>query len=460
MNVLLTYPPFCTPASPPHSLISLYGFLQRNLSNGHHLELLDLNLLFHNLKWKTEGNYFRSFTKNYDAETYEQISREYMKESTLTYAANNKQVLAGESPEFFDELVTTILQKKPDLVALSIVYSSQAFYSSALLKRLNEQGIKTVVGGPSANKKLKELAALPLQNEVELLEYLMGKSKDHAALQIHGPLDFRLLPLSEYFVPQVVLPLRTSISCYYQQCTFCTHHGNKPYQELSLEEVKQTILLSKSHHVFFMDDMISRNRLLEIAALLKPLQVSWMCQLRPTRELDKKTLSILQESGLRTIMWGMESGSDRILQLMKKGTTRADAEVVLQNSAAAGIKNCLFILFGFPTETREDFKATLNFLQQNKGITALVLSTVFGLQQGAPLMNNLAEYGITMEKHERTLLEPKITYTVQEGLSQEQATTLRKRQKHFLAGMNHYPQAMNFFREHLLILLSYQNNKS
>jgi radical SAM superfamily enzyme YgiQ (UPF0313 family) len=254
-------------------------------------------------------------------------------------------------------------------------------------------------------------------------------------------------------VPEAVLPLRTSISCYYKQCAFCTHHGNRKYVELPLTDLKETLIRSGSKKVFFMDDMVPKKRLLEIASVLKPLRVSWMCQLRPTRDLDVETLRVLHDSGLVAVIWGVESGSDRTLTLMKKGTNVKDIKKVLHDCFDAGIINCLYILFGFPTETREEFKETIALLRDNREIISLVLSTIFGLQQDAPIFEDHLKYGvINIEVKERTILEPKISYTVSCGLSQEEATALRKRYKLFLEKINKCPPAMNFFREHFLCL--------
>ncbi|MBI2666563.1 radical SAM protein, partial [Candidatus Woesearchaeota archaeon] len=384
----------------------------------------------------------------------------FLKESAVIYAENNKRIIHEEQPELFEKVMEEILCRKPDMVALSAVYSSQAFYGYALLKELKKKNIKTILGGPAVNKKLREVASLTLNNEVELLEEITGVKIDHATLWTKEVLDFSILEKKSlppekkqeylYFTPEMVLPLRTSISCYYQQCTFCTHHAGKQYRELSLQEMKESILASGAKKVFFIDDMIHKKRLLEIAKILGPLQVSWICQLRPMKDLDAETLMALHDGGLKAVIWGLESGSDRILQLMKKGTNIADAQIVLKNSAAAGIKNCLYILFGFPTETREEFKETLNFIRKQKEITSLVLSTIFGLQHGAPILADLEPYGITqVDFKERTMLEPKISYQVKSGLTQDEATALRKRYKKFLNSFP-YPSAMNFFREHIL----------
>lgn len=457
MKILLVYPPFCTPVSPPHSLVHLYWFLRENSAADLELEILDLNLLFHNRKWKQQGDYFRSFADKYNRSTYEQISKRFMNESTLTYAENNKKVVREQTPEFFDDFIEIIVKKKADVIALSIVYSSQTFYSYALLKKLREKNINTIIGGPAVNQKLQEVSTL-LKNEIECLEYISQRGIDKNTLKIIQSVDFSILPLQDYFTPEIVLPLRTSISCYYKQCVFCTHHGNKKYIELPLDTIKKTIVRSGAKKIFLIDDMIPKRRLLEIAHALKPLNVSWMCQLRPTTENNAETLKILHESGLKIILWGVESGSQRILDLMKKGTIIEDIKQVLKDSRDAGIKNGLYIMFGFPTETKQEFFETINFLKSNEQNIDQVSSTIFGLQETAPMFSHPEKYDISgIELQKRTILSPKVLYKTNRGLTQKEATIIRKRQKNGLGKINHFPEAMNFLREHMLLTVGQFN---
>ena len=343
------------------------------------------------------------------------------------------------------------------------------FYTLALLRNLK---INTLIGGPAVNDKLREVATKTMSNEVELVEFLMDAGARHdydfanenscasigASIQVNHkdlncnfPLEFNQLPLTEYFVKTPVIPIKTTSACFYKQCTFCTHHQNKHYQEYSLEQIKQTIIKSKQKQFFFIDDMISKKRLLELAEMLKSLKITWTCQLRPTKDLDKTTLEILYNSGLRMVIWGVESGNDRILNLMKKGTNVKDVTEVLKNSKEAKIKNVLYIMFGFPTETKEEFLDTINFLKENDYNIDLISTSIFGLQKDTPIYLNPKEFQITkIEEHERTVLDPKITYEIKEGLSQQEAEGLRKSYKKTIDKINKFPRTMNFFREHLL----------
>jgi radical SAM superfamily enzyme YgiQ (UPF0313 family) len=449
MKILLVYPPFCTPAAPPYSITNIYAFLKS--FDEFTIDALDLNIFFHKAKFEKYKDYYRGLKKNYDAKEYLKITSEFRQESKLVYGTNNKKVVAGKKPELFDELFDEIIRKKPDVVAFSIVYSSQVFYAYALMAELNEMGIKTAVGGPAVNDKLKSIAGIYCKNKVELYEQLAGKKFQGNDENI---LDYNIHDLEDYFVPEIVLPLKTSNTCYYKQCTYCTHYDKDTYKEFDLGKIRRTVELSGAKHFFLVDEMIPKKRLLEIAKIFAPLNIRWTCQLRPTKELDYETLKTLHDSGLAMLMWGVESGNDRILGLIRKGTNVHDIERVLSDSSKAGIKNTAYMIFGFPSETKQEFLQTIDFLKKNSENIDLVSTSVFGLQKGTPIFCHPKEYGIKkIELQERTMLEPKIMYELENGLTSEQASILRKKFRLTLEKIDKYPKLMNFFREHMLCLI-------
>ena len=70
----------------------------------------------------------------------------------------------------------------------------------------------------------------------------------------------------------------------------------------------------------------------------------------------------LAQSGCRTIMFGIESGSQKILDRLKKEQTLAQIETAVTNAKAAGIEIVHgFFVVGIPDETEEDLRATFRF---------------------------------------------------------------------------------------------------
>jgi len=198
--------------------------------------------------------------------------------------------------------------------------------------------------------------------------------------------------------------------------------------------------------------MIHEKRLLQIAEIMKQKKVIWTCQLRPTK-FSKETLQTLSDSGLKMIIWGVESGNDRVLKLMRKGTNKIEISQILKDSHIAGIKNVIYTMFGFPTETKEEFIETIKFLQENNEYIDLVSTSIFGLQKGTVIYDRPDLFEIKkIHEKKRTVLEPKITYDVESGLTNEEATKLRQKYKKTIEKINKYPKTMNFFREHMLII--------
>ncbi|MBW3015251.1 radical SAM protein [Candidatus Woesearchaeota archaeon] len=442
MKLLLVYPPFCTPASPPYSITNIYGFLKNNCDC--EIEVLDLNIKFHNLRFKEYGDYYRKG----EFKDYDETTKRYREQTKEVYAISNALVVNDGKPELFDDMLKLVIDSGAYVVAFSVVYSSQVFYTYALAKVLKKKGVKVIVGGPGVSEKLKEIAEF-LNNEVELLQYISPET-DVENLDCDTLLDFRIWQ-EEYFIPKLVLPIRTTSSCYYGKCTFCTHHQHAHYLEFPLKNIVKSIELSAERYVFLIDDMISKKRLLEIAESFKGLGVKWMCQLKPAG-FDIETLRKLKEAGLEMVIWGVESGSQRVLNMMRKGTVVGEISKVLNDSKKAGIKNVVYIMFGFPTETKSEFLKTIKFLEDNKNAIDLVSTSVFGLQKGTYIYDNLGEFGISevIEKR-RTLLAPKIEYKVEKGLSYEDAVGLRQKYKSTIVRINKYPKNMNFFREHMLL---------
>jgi len=438
-KILLVYLPFCTPASPPYSLTNLHAFLRHNYQG--EVDVLDLNIEFHKRKFPLAQKYFQQG----DFAEYASFAKKFSQEFALVSSKNNKQVVLGESPELLDELLALVLKKQPDVVACSLVYSSQAFYAQALLKNLPAH-IKTVIGGPAVNSKID--ADITLHNEIDLLEFLGG---DISSLDFSYVTDYTLYPLADYFTPKVVLPFKTSIGCYYNRCTFCSHHGQQNYVEFPLAIIVKNIVLSKQEFIFLIDDMLYAKRLLDFAERIKPHNIKWACQLRPTTEFTREVLQELYASGLRMVIWGVESGSQRILDLMKKGTKIDVVARVLAEAKQVGIRNVTYIMFGFPTETKDEFLATIQFLEHNQSSIDLVSTSVFGLQKDTEIFLHPERFGVSsILQEERTVLEPKITFTTTSGLSRPEVMKLKNNYKKTLEKINKFPKEMNFFREHMI----------
>lgn len=77
--------------------------------------------------------------------------------------------------------------------------------------------------------------------------------------------------------------------------------------------------------------------------------------------LDEEVLYLMKKSGLYLISLGIESGSDRILKLMRKGITTDKIRRHVKMIKASGFDIAGFFILGFPTETKEEIARTIKF---------------------------------------------------------------------------------------------------
>jgi len=109
----------------------------------------------------------------------------------------------------------------------------------------------------------------------------------------------------------------------------------------------------------------------------------------------------LYKSGCRLLMFGLESGSPSVIQNMKKKFTIPVAEKVLKWAHDAGIKNQIYFLIGFPTETNENFQESLDFIHRNHQYINEVSSGIgCQVEEGSDLFNNPEDYNVYWPENE------------------------------------------------------------
>ena len=110
--------------------------------------------------------------------------------------------------------------------------------------------------------------------------------------------------------------------------------------------------------------------------------------------LDEEMLLAMKESGLYLIAVAVETASDRILRLVKKGLTRQQIEQGLSLINRAGIDAAGFFILGFPTETREEIFETIKFSRRLNLIRANYFTFL-------PLPGTEAYAGLSAEERKR-----------------------------------------------------------
>ncbi len=156
------------------------------------------------------------------------------------------------------------------------------------------------------------------------------------------------------------------------RCTFCSKSiwGNV-VRERSPEKVIEELLHLKENYkmndVIFADDTftINKKRVLKICDLIKENKIDmvWSCLTRVDR-VDRELLMKMRDSGCHQIGYGMESGNQEILDIMKKDITLQQLKDVFKLTQTIGIDTRTFVMFGLPGETKERAFKTLAFLKE------------------------------------------------------------------------------------------------
>ncbi|MBF0199353.1 MAG: B12-binding domain-containing radical SAM protein [Planctomycetes bacterium] len=168
-------------------------------------------------------------------------------------------------------------------------------------------------------------------------------------------------------------PIVTTRGCPFA-CTFCSNtkviRDNNPYRTHSPEFVADMIL--KLYHEYdinhfkFVDELsfLNVSYVRKMAKAIKELKIDAtyeaICRVGLFAEKDYEIVADLKLAGFNRLFYSIESGSPRILQLMKK---RIDLDGFLTQKKLldrAGIKSSTNVIVGYPTETEEDIKMTFD----------------------------------------------------------------------------------------------------
>lgn len=189
--------------------------------------------------------------------------------------------------------------------------------------------------------------------------------------------DFSDFDLNAYKFPDR-LEIFISKGCPWH-CSFCVDWlTEKRYRSMSGERIYKEILhQSKIHntkHFRFCDKTINGdiNALNTFCNLLLEGhregldKICWSGDAMIRPEMTKELLIKMRKTGCVGLGYGLESGSQNVVEKMGKRFSIDLAKEVLRNTRGADIHTDVNILVGFPTETYNDFQETLSFIERNR----------------------------------------------------------------------------------------------
>ncbi|MBI2304946.1 MAG: B12-binding domain-containing radical SAM protein [Chloroflexi bacterium] len=215
--------------------------------------------------------------------------------------------------------------------------------------------------------------------------------------------NYRLVDLDSYrrqVAGKRSLSMISSRGCPYR-CTFCAGHmmgANERVRFRSPEGlVREAVYLATEMGVTNLkvnDDIFTAQlpRLRRINELLKPLNLNYRCYGEAHR-CSSEVTDLLAQSGCRHISFGVESGSRKMLRLMKKPHTPAQVRAAIACAKASGLTVRAYLIVGFPGETWETVRETVELMLECCPHEYIV--SAFMPYPGTPPYHHPEQFGIT-----------------------------------------------------------------
>lgn len=154
-------------------------------------------------------------------------------------------------------------------------------------------------------------------------------------------------------------------------CKFCWHNFGRNTRLRSVDNVIEEMkILIKNYGIqyfAFVDEQftVNKNKVFEFCEKVKGLNVKWGCMSR-VNTVSEDIINTMKKSGCNFITFGIESGSQSMLNNMNKGTTVEQGIKALKITQKAGIRTHASFIVGTPGETPETIWETVKFCKKVK----------------------------------------------------------------------------------------------
>lgn len=301
----------------------------------------------------------------------------------------------------------------------------------------NKHGVPVILGGPMFNlasvseawRGLPGIAAVVGAEAERYLPELVdtivaGDSLDHFAgvtlpdgtrTRAASPLrrlddclipDFDDFPWDRY--PNRIIPVLTGRGCQWDKCTFCSDvisASGRTFRTRSVENVLIELQIQAERYGT-KDFMFLDLKLNSYPGMLRGISsniqkyvrgAQWIgtvhVDLRRDNGLSRRDLFAASAAGMRRVSFGLESGSQRLLDAMRKGCSVEANATFLRNAYEAGLSVRCTMFKGYPGETAADMEATADFLAANERYIDRIRFNDFAVPVGTPIHEELGAQG-------------------------------------------------------------------
>lgn len=352
MKILLIYPPGKTSfITPPLGLMYLAASLRKA---GHQPQILDFLL-----EKFDKDSLFRIINQGI----------EIIGISAVTPLIDNAISLANLIKQKFPEKIIVFGGPHPTLLPKETLERCENI--DFIVKGEGEERLNSLIDYLEGKKKEEELDGIALRRKGEIIELPQKKYIEDLD---NLPLPAReLVPIEKYseILESEEKPATTLIAS--RGCPFHCIYCSKPifgniFKGRSPENILKEIEFLKEEYkireIIFYDDIFTfnRERIIKLCQLLieKKLNIRWKCETR-VNFIDEELLKVMKKAGCYLIGYGIESGNQRVLNILRKGTTIAVIEKAIKMTKKVGIGVLGYFMLGIPGETEKEIKETINF---------------------------------------------------------------------------------------------------
>jgi radical SAM superfamily enzyme YgiQ (UPF0313 family) len=381
MRILLINSPVSRPSpharvSPPLGIAYLASYLRER---GHEAHLLDLNVSGYN-------------PKRVDL-VLGRVRPQVVGVSAYTETYPNAVALAAQAKAFDPAVHVVLGGPHPSILPAEV---------------LAETAADTVVIGEGEQTLAELVTALESGGDLSAIAGLAWRRSGEPVVNERRPLleaDAVGLPardlLSLEFYPDAFNVLTARGGCPYR-CPFCSashiwegrHRPRSP--KAVVDELEMLVRDYGAGFVFFVDDIFTLRRswVEELLGEMERLAglFTWACGTRVDR-VDEELLRAMAAHGCTGIQYGVESGSQSILDSVK-GIEKERALEAVRWSVAAGIRTTASFMVPFPDDTEDTLRETFRFMETLKDEGAEILMSYTTPYPGTTFFDQADELGL------------------------------------------------------------------